>query len=104
MRFPWRKIAPELNQLKFAISALRGAEVNCIDSLGYTPLLLALAASDSEYLIRTVELLCQFGADVNCSSDLMVRDTPLHFAAALGNDEIIELLFRHIRYVSKGSP
>ncbi|XP_068747732.1 ankyrin repeat and protein kinase domain-containing protein 1-like [Montipora capricornis] len=94
------------SQLRTAVSAgaepveirnllLRGAEVNCIDSLGYTPLLLALVASDSEYLITTVELLCQFGADVNYSSDLLFRDTPLHFTAALGNDEIIELLFRH---------
>ena len=72
---------------------LRGADVNCVDSLGYTPLLLALTAPPSKHLLGTVELLCEFGANVNYSSSVFFRDTPLHFAAAINNYELTELLF-----------
>lgn len=94
------------SQLRTAVSAcaepehlrnllLRGADVNCIDPLGYSPLLLALSASGSERLLQTTEMLCEFGANVNYSNDVLFGDTPIHFAAVCNNYELIELLFRH---------
>lgn len=94
------------SQLRAAVSAcaepkhlrnllLRGADVNCIDPLGYSPLLLALSASGSERLLQTAEMLCGFGANVNYSNDVLFGDTPIHFAAVRNNYELIELLFRH---------
>lgn len=72
---------------------LRGADVNCVDSLDYTPLLLALTASPSENMLDTVQLLCEFGANVNYSNDVFFGETPLHFAATLNDYALIELLF-----------
>ena len=94
------------SQLRTAISSaaaprhiynflLRGADANCVDSLEYSPLLLALSASPSKYLLETVQLLCEFGANVNYSSSVFFGDTPLHFAATLNNYGLIELLFRY---------
>lgn len=73
---------------------LRGADVNCVDSLDYSPLLLALTASPSEHLLDTVQLLCEFGANVNYSSGVFFDETPLHFAATFNDYALIELLFR----------
>ena len=92
------------SQLRTAISSnahprdihkllVRGADVNSVDSLDYTPLLLALTAAPSKHLLGTVELLCEFGANANYSSSVFFRDTPLHFAAALNNYELTEMLF-----------
>lgn len=74
---------------------LRGADVNCVDSLDYSPLLLALTASPSEKMLDTVQLLCEFGANVNYSSGVFFGETPLHFAATLNDYALIELLFRY---------
>lgn len=74
---------------------LRGADVNCVDSLDYTPLLLALTASPSENMLDTVQLLCEFGANVNYSNGVFFGETPLHFAATLNEYALIELLFRY---------
>lgn len=74
---------------------LRGADVNCVDSLDYTPLLLALTASPSENMLDTVHLLCEFGANVNYSNGVFFGETPLHFAATLNDYALIELLFRY---------
>ena len=74
---------------------LRGADVNCVDSLDYTPLLLTLTASPSENIVDTVQLLCEFGANVNYSSGVFFGETPLHFAATLNDYALIELLFRY---------
>lgn len=74
---------------------LRGADVNCVDSLDYSPLLLALTASLSENMLDTVQLLCEFGANVNYSSGVFFGETPLHFAATLNDFALIELLFRY---------
>jgi len=92
------------SQLRTAISSnasprhlhsllLRGADVNCVDSLDYSPLLLALTAPPSKHLLDTVQLLCEFGANVNYNSNVFFGDTPLHFASTLNNYELIELLF-----------
>ena len=94
------------SQLRTAISShapithirnllLRGADANCVDSLDYTPLFLALTASPSEHLLDIVQLLCEFGANVNYSSNVFFGDTPLHFAATLNNPGVIEQLFRY---------
>ena len=92
------------SQLRTAISSsaparhiynllLRGADANCVDSLGYSPLLLALKAHSSEYLLDTVRILCEFGANANYRSNVFYGDSPLHFAAALNNYELIEQLY-----------
>lgn len=64
-----------------------------MDSFGYSPLLLALTASSTKHVLDTVALLCEFGANVNYSSSIFFGDTPLHFASALNNYELTELLF-----------
>ena len=46
-------------------------------------------------LLQTTEMLCEFGANVNYSNDVLFGDTPIHFAAVCNNYELIELLFRH---------
>ena len=61
----------------------RGADVNCLDPLGYTPLMIAVTADqllDNKNEIITV--LCELGADVNYTNDLFFMDTPLHIAAS----------------------
>ena len=73
---------------------LRGANVNGVDSLDYSPLLLALTTSRAENMLDIVELLCEFGANVNYSSGVFFGETPLHFAAMHNNYALIELLVR----------
>ena len=73
----------------------RGADVNCVDSLDYSPLLLALTASTVGKMLDTVQLLCEFGANVNYSSGVFFGETPLHFAATHNDYALIELLFRY---------
>lgn len=46
-------------------------------------------------MLDTVELLCEFGANVNYSSGVFFGETPLHFAATLNDYTLIELLFRY---------
>lgn len=74
---------------------LRGADVNGVDSLDYSPLLLALTTSRAENMLDIAELLCEFGANVNYSSGVFFGETPLHFAAMHNDYALIELLVRH---------
>lgn len=46
-------------------------------------------------MLDTVEILCEFGANVNYSSGVFFGETPLHFAATLNNYALIGLLFRY---------
>lgn len=46
-------------------------------------------------MLDTVQLLCEFGANVNYSSAVFFGETPLHFAATLNNYALIELLFSY---------
>ena len=63
-----------------------GADVNTKDSIGTTPLFLAVIKGQKE----TVELLIAEGADVNAKH--MGGWTPLHRASGNGHKEIVELL------------
>ena len=46
-------------------------------------------------MLDTVQLLCEFGANVNYSSGVFFGETPLHFAATHNDYALIELLFRY---------
>ncbi|XP_031553205.1 serine/threonine-protein phosphatase 6 regulatory ankyrin repeat subunit C-like [Actinia tenebrosa] len=70
----------------------RGANVNCSNSFGYTPLLLALSRDGDEQSIHAVSELCEAGADVNLSSDVFYGDTPLHFACMLKSSVFARIL------------
>ncbi len=96
-------IAVEHNCAKDVISLIteEGAEVNCVDRDGYSPLMKAVALNKLE----CAELLLQYGAHVNR------RDkegcTPLTVAIAYNNVAIVELLLWYgakVNYVdNKGS-
>ena len=73
----------------------RGAHVNCTDSLSLTPILIALSATASAHTADMVSSLCELGADVNYTSDVLYGDTSLHFAAGKGNSEVISILLRY---------
>lgn len=70
----------------------RGANVNCSNSFGYTPLLLGLSRDGDDQSIHAVSELCEAGADVNLSSDVFYGDTPLHFACMLKNSMFARIL------------
>lgn len=70
----------------------RGANINCANACGYTPLLLALSRDDSDQSAEVVSTLCELGADVNLTSDVFYGDTPLHFASLLKNSEFTRIL------------
>ena len=64
----------------------KGADVNAVDSDGFTVLHLAVANNHK----NIVELLVAKGADINAKDD--DGFTPLHWTAIKGHKEIVELL------------
>jgi ankyrin repeat protein len=70
----------------------RGAQVNCSNSFGYTPLLLALSRDGDDQSVAVVSALCEAGADVNLTSDVFYGDTPLHFACMLKSSKYARIL------------
>lgn len=72
----------------------RGADVNCVDPLGYTPLLTAVAADQLANRNEIVTVLCELGADVNYTNDLFFMDTPLHIAASHRCQQVVKTLLR----------
>jgi len=86
----------------------QGADVNAADSeTGETPLHSALCTTDRVSHDRVLEVLLSAGADPNVATksgaetggfmrDARTRgETPLHRAAAFGNEATIELLLKH---------
>ncbi|KEY70166.1 hypothetical protein S7711_03388 [Stachybotrys chartarum IBT 7711] len=66
-----------------------GADVNAVDSQGWTPLRWACFGGDA----ATVSLLLDRGAGIEAKDS--VGWTPLLWASAGGNDAVVELLLRH---------
>lgn len=64
-----------------------GADVNFVNSKGYTALLIAARRNS----LPIVETLIKYGASVNCS-DAQSGSTPVHFACDKGNLEMLQLL------------
>lgn len=64
-----------------------GAEVNCLNSDGHTPLLLA---AQNYYSMDIVKLLLESGADIN-HADIHGK-TALHYAAKIGSPELVQYL------------
>ncbi|SRR5712692_5510784 len=76
-----------------ALSAVRtlaaaGADVNCQDSSGGTPLM----AAAQLYLVDMVALLLELGADPRAKNE--DSDTALHFASRRGAERIVDLLIQ----------
>jgi len=63
--------------------------VDGLDKEGYTGLMWAAMGSD----VKTLQLLLLYGADVNLSATSDFGRTALHYAAARGNAELVQILF-----------
>jgi len=74
----------DLKKVKFLIK--KGAEVNCFDGFGNSPLYIASGTDN----VKIVEALLAAGADPNIIN--VDKETPLHKAAIKGNKEIVKLL------------
>lgn len=64
-----------------------------------TPLAMSIIRGN----IKMVELLLQYGADVNSESDYSYGDTPLLLAVYYNNEEIVKLLLHHNADLNKGN-
>ncbi len=67
----------------------RGAKINAVDSLGNTPLALAVQAKKE----KAVDFLLQHGADANIPT--MSGETAFHDAVLGGNEQIVSLILSH---------
>ena len=67
----------------------KGAAINCRDKKGRTPLMLACMSPNSADVVRT--LVASAACDVLDRDDVHAR-TALHYSAAAGNVEGVELL------------
>jgi ankyrin repeat protein len=68
-----------------------GADVNCEDNDGWTPL---ISSSNNGYL-EIVKVLIENGADVNCKCKCKYGSTPLIWASRYDNLEIVKLLIEN---------
>ena len=66
-----------------------GADVDCTDDLGRTPLHLASEVGRP----RAIQLLLEYGADVN--KRMHRGRTPLHLSICSGDVEVVRLLLQH---------
>lgn len=67
-----------------------GADVDVADDDGLTPIMFAILFHN----IDTTKLLIEHGANINCRDNIIMQ-TPLHFAADEGLEEVVELLLNH---------
>jgi len=58
---------------------------------GFTPMHEAANSNHSKVL----ELLLQYGGDVNCQANMYSRCTPLHVAASSGHKDCVQVLMKH---------
>jgi ankyrin repeat protein len=74
------------DSIKVLIKA--GADINCVDSLGYTPIHLVIFNNS----IASVKLLIKLGANVNCANNF--GETPFLIASVIGCKEIVKMLIK----------
>lgn len=74
------------DSIKILIKA--GADINCVDSLGYTAIHLAIMC----FNIASVKLLIKLGANVNCANNF--GETPFLIASVIGCKEIVKMLIK----------
>ena len=75
-----------------------GANLNCQDKYGCTPLVLAALNGKTD----TVDMLLKAGARTNCQTQH--GNSEFHFAASHGNKETLALLLRNNRFIFNHAP
>ena len=89
--FNFRFDAQNYNIDKVKLLIDNGANINCKDRHGWTPIHIATITSDQ--MVDVMELLIFHGAEVNAKDDQL--RTPLHFAARNVQPEAVKLLMKH---------